>query len=161
MNAAQHGLPQRRVRLYMVAVLRGFSHRFRWPKRVPLKITAQDIIYASASDNARRLPPKGASLNAWRQRALVKLSHAALRHDGVRAHHRLVFTDIGCTYARAMKGTVDMMPTLTATRCAALEYWVSLRGGRISLEELMRFQGVEPEEVANWRLVVVALACCC
>eukprot|EP00959_Pyramimonas_sp_CCMP1952_P426793 8938826-Pyramimonas_sp.AAC.1 len=43
-----------------------------------------------------------------------------------------------------------MLPCMTATRAMAMDWWVSPRGGRITIQELFAFQGFRPESYKKW-----------
>ena len=157
MNGREHGLPQQRTRLYLMAILKDDDDAndervFKWPAPIPLKVSTSDIIVRRTTmDDPHRLPPVGESPTAKRQRQLVKNSYRKHFGDGVNPARKLIFTDIGCSLTHATLGEINILPCMTASRACQLDWWVSLRGGKIDLDELMAFQGVDPDAIAGWR----------
>eukprot|EP00959_Pyramimonas_sp_CCMP1952_P167145 3493288-Pyramimonas_sp.AAC.1 len=68
----QHGIPQHRARLFLIACHGEWKHPFKWPKPVPLKRKLDEIIGASPHDNPKNLPPKEEGKAAMRRRQNVK-----------------------------------------------------------------------------------------
>ena len=150
MRTHDHGIPQRRVRLWVVGC-RHWRYEFKWPAKVPLKKTASMIIKKKKSDDPCRLPSKlDRSISGRRRRWLVKRSYNALLAQGIDPRRALTFTDIGCSKNRGRAGVVELLPTMTATRAAQRDWWVSTRGGRIKLQELCEFQGLDGSKAKQW-----------
>ena len=145
LNTRQHGIAQRRRRLYMVGAL-AWRRPFTWPAPVPVKWTAQRIVVKSADDDGHRLPPKSTQKNMIRQRTLVKRAYKRLLKDGINPATCITFTDIGCSLKRATHASGEM-PCVTARRGQCLDYWISTCGRRITLHELGQFQGLTPDTI--------------
>lgn len=149
-NTQDHGVPQCRKRVWLVAIrLDSIKRVFKWPEAVPLKFTAEEALlpFNPVTDKVAHLPPKDGKHN--RARTLVKAAYQKLMTEGTDPKRQLVFTDIDCSVKFASL-TTGYLPCMTATRARTCGWWVSLRGRRVVLAELFRFQGLEEEDVAEW-----------
>ena len=152
LNTKEHGIPHDRRRLYMVASWQ-WERKFTWPKPVPLKYTCDDIIKTrTQTDNPGRLPPRSDTISGRRRRLVVKTSFRFLLKQRIDPKVRKVFTDIGCSTYRARPGSgLEVLPSMTATRAAGRDWWVSTRGSRITTAELFQFQGLEAKHWKMWK----------
>ena len=142
LSTAQHGVPHRRVRLYVVAI-RADSVRkeFSFPAPIPLKVRCKHIVARAPEDDPKRLPEN--------QRALGNVKHAyqAVRATGKSPRKFPVIVDTAAS-EKYRSHRVAALPCLTAQRgqtCGAA-YWASHVGRPLTLRELWQFQGVSGEE---------------
>ena len=145
----QHGVPQRRRRAYVVGICKdSVRHTFKWPERAKLKSSARHLLGPiPLGANPKALPSK----DKPRERNLVKLAYAKCLLKGIDPRKQLVVTDVDCSLSRHTHA-VNMMCTMTATRCARKGWWMSLLGGRCNLEHIFRFQGLEESvDIPTWR----------
>ena len=94
MNCMHFGVPQKRLRFFLVACHKGFGSSFKWPRRCKFTKTLPTIIKASKHDNPRTLP---SSRDGLRMRELVKLRYKLHVGRGINPLETMVITDIGCS----------------------------------------------------------------
>ena len=150
LNTRDHGVPQQRARIWLVAIRSdSITRPFEFPSSVPLKYSAEECLlpFTPSTDEQKRLPPKGGKTN--RSRELVKLAYTKNLALGIDPSTHLIFTDIDCSL-KFNNFTVGYLPCMTATRASSCGWWVSTRGRRITLSELFGFHGVDERDVP-WR----------
>ena len=97
-------------------------------------------------------PPRSDTISGRRRRLVVKTSFRFLLKQRTDPRVRKVFTDIGCSAHRARPGSgLEVLPSMTATRAAGRDWWVSTRGSRITTAELFQFQGLEAKHWKMWK----------
>ena len=92
------------------------------------------------SDKAGKLP---INKNAAR---MAKLAYRKLWAKGIDARQELVAVDVGCTEKYLTFG-VDICRTLSRTRAATGGFWLSTLGRKMSVTEIVRVNGMLPQEV--------------
>jgi DNA-cytosine methyltransferase len=148
LNTKQHGVPQNRERLYLVAIRAdSMKHDFKFPAPFPLADgAALKLLETLPSDDPTRLPPK----DVGECRYLVKKSYKIVMQNGIDPKRRFVAVDIDATEKFAGRG-VDVLPTLTATRATTFGWWISAAGRRITLTEMFRFHGIDETDMIEWK----------
>jgi site-specific DNA-cytosine methylase len=137
LNTRNHGVPQRRRRLYLVGIRAdSYKRTLQWPQAVPLKRTAKSLLVRGAADARLAIPER--SQRAARDH--VKHTYRQLLGRGVDPRRQVVVTDIGCTPRFRVYG-LNVFPCITQSRATQLGWWVSIVGRQVSLVELFRFQG--------------------
>ena len=127
-------VPQSRNRVYIVGVLKkAQTEPFKWPSPV------------TPPGLAELLDPVPATPLAQPQSSLatskLKAAYAQARSAGVNPLSQCIA--VNCD-ARTCSWKVDSTPCLTADRGASHGFWISDRGGRMTVAELCRLQGMEP-----------------
>ena len=159
MNCMHFGMPQKRPRFFLVACHKGFGSAFKWPRRCKLTKTLSAIVKASKHDNPRKLPPaRRKGKDGLRRRELVKLRYKLHVQKGINPLETMVITDIGCSKKFAAKTTIHttlgVFPCITASRGQGCDYWCSLRGRAVNVEELLELQGVDNDlqnRISSWQ----------
>lgn len=145
LDARQYNVPQKRRRVYVVAVREdSVAFDFKWPEKLTgitqPKFTRIMDPYNKASDKPGRLPTTD------RQKILVKKAFNQVFKAGVNPLRVPVIVDIDSSLKFATH-EINQSPTLTRTRGSQGGYWISTRGRRMSTAELLRLQGFVPDEV--------------
>jgi site-specific DNA-cytosine methylase len=140
LDAQDHGVPQERQRLIMVALLDP-KRPFSWPKPSG-KVSLDDILdpFNAATDTPLRMP-KGD-----RPKKLMSKACKGAVAAGVDPSKVPVAIDIDCSERYSTYG-INIAKTLTRTRGGSGGPWVSSRGRRSSVNEMLKMQGFDPLEV--------------
>lgn len=134
----EHGVPQHRPRVYVVAI-RNRVKDFHFPPTLPHCLHAKDIIDLSNKGGGTKLKSQTALHNiAWAKKE-VKLRGGDWGTD-------LVFVDIDASSQRKSY-RMDMPSCITRSRGGSGGPWVNLVGRRTTVDELLKFQGFHPREV--------------
>ncbi|CAK0862796.1 unnamed protein product [Prorocentrum cordatum] len=138
LHCEDHGVPHHRHRLFMVACRDGWAKPFTWPKPVGFKRTLAEILVASPSDDP-------------------KTKYRAHLKEKINPAKTIVITDIGRSLSRGNSSTnltiEGLFPCTTNRRANALDYWISVRGRRVTLPELFELSGIDcdlQEKLAAW-----------
>lgn len=152
-NTQDHGIPQHRQRLWLVAIATDkIARPFSWPASVGIKLTAESLLVPLLeTESPMHLPDKVTQLRA---RSLVKVAYKKLLKKGINPKVRTVFTDIGCSQKYATH-SVDRMQCVTASRASGAGWWVSSRGRALNLVELFHFQGVI-DDIPDWKALNIS-----
>ena len=147
LNALDYGVPQNRERIFIVAVLKEYGNAdfadFKWPEPMPrVKITSildpltEDERTAGSKLNNRKPPATQTVARANLKRGLDELKSCGVVDPSKVA----VVMDIDSSKLHMM---YDKSPCLTCSRARSGGYWVSSRGRRFTMAEMLRLQGVE------------------
>lgn len=138
LDSRDHCVPQVRKRCYCVAIRADCARRpFTWPDKQPIVDINSIWGPESASDVPGRLPTNDGSKDA-RNHAIKAYRYAySTGHDP-----RIVpvMVDIDATPRFGTYG-ISFARTLTRTRGGSGGPWVSSRGRRVSITEMMKLQG--------------------
>lgn len=141
LDTRSFGLPHCRERLYLVAIRKDSLKRaFEWPEgrdTVPLSSLLDP--FNSKTDKAGRLPVASA------QRALAIKAFNDAHSDGYNPKTYALAVDVDASPRYAVTG-YEEIKCLTRTRGASGGPWLSCRGRRTTLAELLRLQGFNAEE---------------
>jgi site-specific DNA-cytosine methylase len=140
---AKHlAVPQDRHRLIMVALLNPLASRpFAWPTPSTTQVSLNDILDPlAATDKPLRMPPRATS------KKLVDIACKAAVAAGVNPKTVPVAVDIDCSLRYGTYG-INIARTLTRRRGGSGGPWITSRGRRTSVNELVKIQGFDPLEV--------------
>ena len=135
MDSRNYGLPHARRRVFVVGIRKDCASRgcpaFEWPK--PMKTPSINVILDKATphDMPGRLP------KSKTQKDRVMEAYKKCYANGVDPRTTTVMVDVDCSKQFASYG-VDEMKTLTRNRGGSGGPWISTRGRRTNLGELMK-----------------------
>ena len=150
-NAQDYGTPQNRPRVYVVGILGSASagqSAFAWPKKRPRTSMKQFLSQvAAARKSATPLQATSATtrpLSKTNQRNLT----AGLRklQDLGAGPSTDAIIDIGHGRTGHVSLMIDRCPTVTRTRAAGQDYWLTSQQRRLSPDEIAALQGIWPKE---------------
>ena len=135
----EHGLPQTRVRFYLVAIkLTAKRRTFTWPTPLTHTVPVNKIIMGNKVTTLKGMLP-----DHQREKDHVLAALRSAASCGVELKTSRIIVDIGGT-SQFAHYTVDEFPTITATRAVSFAFWVADLGRRVTLDELMLLQGFDP-----------------
>ena len=142
LNTMDYGLPQSRPRFYLQAVRNDLLVKpLEFPPPLPWKIPFSVIVKSNVHAMSFRQYPKIA-----RERNIVKQQYAKIQAKG--EHMFVKPCAIDAKASEKFAGhAIDGCMCLTKTRCEQFGYWVSTKGGWMSLEEMEILQGFNDGEV--------------
>ena len=145
LNAMCYGVPQSRERVFFVSIRNDSKvHKFSWPAALRTRTIESALDPVLPSDRAGRLPKH------TRAQELCKTAYKrCLKDKGVNALETPVLVDVDCSSRYATFG-VNIARTLTKTRGGSGGPWVSTRGRRTTVSEMLRIQGFVPAQV-GWQ----------
>lgn len=139
-NTKDHGVPQNRKRIYFVGIQQSvYKGGFEFPEALPA-VSIENFLDpkpTSPKVDATTLPPKTAT-TANRN---VKLAIRRLIRAGKKPFSQPYIADIDSTTSR-MKFMLDLTPCITCARCGNRGHWITNRGRRLNIVEMMRLQGM-------------------
>lgn len=145
-SSADHGVPQTRERLFIVAI-RADSQRypFQWPSTsLPKPASAVLNPFDPKTDLPGRLPG-----NALGKR-LVQNAMTSVFKTGIDPLKVPVFIDCDCSEKFATYG-VDEARTITRARGGSGGPWVSSRGRKVTIDELFKLHGYDNPAAIPWQ----------
>jgi len=141
-NTAQHGVPQNRPRIYIVAIQRSALVRpYVRPKPIPCPSIEKFLDMLMDSDRPGALPPMAKTKTRQDSRVHVANAYKRARAAGTDPKRRCIIIDHRCSAKRRASFMEDRTPCLTATRGSMGGYWVSSRGRPMRWTEAARLQG--------------------
>eukprot|EP00927_Polykrikos_kofoidii_P051003 TRINITY_DN4481_c0_g1_i2.p1 TRINITY_DN4481_c0_g1~~TRINITY_DN4481_c0_g1_i2.p1 ORF type:complete len:462 (+),score=82.27 TRINITY_DN4481_c0_g1_i2:36-1388(+) len=148
MNTKEHGVAQNRCRVYIVGILKKCrSGKFTFPPKLPIPSIEAFLEPQRRKATKDDLPP-ASSGTAHRN---VKLHTAALEKRGCTPFKDAYIIDIDSSTHRSC-WNLDLTPCLTHRRSGG--HWISNRGRRFTVHEMMRLQGMVPK---NFKQVITDL----
>ena len=136
----EHGLPQRRRRLYIVGIrLDALKHKFVWPTPVGTVDLDSILDPADPTEDPLTLPTTATAA----KNVVAALEKVIKNGWDIRVPAAL---DQGSSHGSLMVGSV---PTLTASRCSQGGYWLLHRGRLTKSSELRRLQGLPARHYAT------------
>ena len=140
----QFQVPQRRVRTIMVAFRKDVyrsDRPFHWPDPVDPVVHLEDVLDPPiATDKPGRLPSNK------KAKVFVKRAYKKAHAQGINPLVTPILVDVDCSDKFQTAG-INIAPTLTKTRGSQGGPWVSSRGRRTSVSELIKIQGFQDKEV--------------
>jgi site-specific DNA-cytosine methylase len=140
LDSRKHGgVPQSRLRVYIVASL---QHRasppFIWPREIPM----HDLVQVLDNDRTTRRLPEGRHGAHCRKK--VQNGFRLIRSLGYNPRKVPVVCD-----CHGIKGTLtwNRIPCLTMTRAKAGGFWIYMRQRFLTVNEMFRLQGMDPETI--------------
>lgn len=148
MYTQQHGVPQNRMRTYLVAIRTdSLKSNFEFPEGYALPPgAATRLLKRRPGDDTKALPPP----HQRRARKHVKMAYRKMLERGINPRRNFLAVDVDGSDKFQSVGH-DAMPTITAQRGRACAWWLSLVGRRINLPELFKFQGLRSAELGDWQ----------
>lgn len=138
MNTAQNGVPQNRPRVYIIGVLKDVdTGKFEWPRDIGCCNMVSLVDSRNQVMVCTGLPNKEATTANKNVREFTK----ALIQKGI-APHRDNYIIACDADPRRSKCWFGLSPCLLSSKSKG--YWVTNRGRRMTSEEQMRSQGMEP-----------------
>jgi len=137
MDTKQHGLPQSRPRFYIVGIRKDVDRgTFEFPK--PIKMPSIEALLEPKSkrDDLDALP-RATSTTAVRNVKNLEQKYG----DDIYKVPFIADIDSSVRRSQAMRGC---SPCITRSRASG--HWVTTRGRRLTNEEMMRLQGMNPTE---------------
>ena len=142
LRAVDFQIPQERERLFIVLIRKDcIRHKFKWPTAVMPRVTLCDVLDpVTAHDSPGRLP------RTTRANEVVKDVLRKAHKDGVDGTTIPIAIDIDASNKFRTHG-VDIVKTIPRTRGGQGGPWISNRGRRTTVNELLKCQGFKPDEV--------------
>lgn len=138
MNTKEHGVPQNRCRVYIAGVMKKCRQgKFTFPGQLPCPSIESFLEPRKRKPTKDDLPP-ASSGTAHRN---VKLHTASLEKRGCTPFKDAYVIDIDSSTHRSC-WNLDLSPCLTLRRSGG--HWVTNRGRRFTVHEMMRLQGMVP-----------------
>jgi len=138
LDTKQHGVPHYRKRWYCVGILKEFdTGAFTFPEPIACPSIENFLERRNSALAATGLPPASAST----ARANVIRFLKTLRRKGIDGAKSAWIADVDSTAERS-KMMDSVSPCITCSRGAG--HWVTNRGRRLTKEEQMRLQGMNP-----------------
>ena len=142
LDAYDYYLPQRRPRLYLVAIQGTKMHDFVWPEPVlDNRIPIAKLLEPKRKKNVKAAPYHSKTNQDNLTASLQEIQAAHHRPD---KENIIIDLDGSESYRQWQ---VEKSPCLTATRGRQGGYYVTTRKRRFSLNEMFRLQGIIPEDV--------------
>lgn len=137
LDTKQHGVPQQRPRIYLVGIRKDCKqHAFHFPQPLPEVSIEKFLDPPVKRTTLEDLPPKGNS-NFYANVKRIVRRYAKEGKDPLRRTYCIdaESTPQFCTVAE------DRVMCMTKSRASG--HWVSSRGRRMNLNEMLRLQGME------------------
>ena len=142
LNSADFGVAQARARLFVVSIRRdSVKHKFSWPQKRKAVALSSVLDPRRPQDKPGRLP----SSARGKDRCKAAFSKA-MKDFGADPMKIPIAVDVDCSRKFSTFG-VNRAKTITKTRGTTGGPWISTRGRRTTTAELMRLQGLRPEDI--------------
>jgi len=115
----------------------------------PVEAHSGELLDLNPSDDPHCLPPKGVQSARRGDAAWSRHRTSILSKTRCPRHTR-------CPFSHGGPGTLDMMPCITNARGAECGWQVSLRGGPITITELLRYQGISGNLIADVNKICIS-----
>ena len=151
LNSADFQVSQARKRFFLVAIRKdSYFRKFVWPRNTGHRKLAEDLDPMTAEDKPCRLP------SGQRARSLAASACQRAWQQGVDPRKTPVAVDVDCSPKFASVG-INVMKTLTRSRGATGGFWISNRGRKMTIRELMRVTGIDPaKELRSYKTAGVS-----
>ena len=148
LDAQDYQVAQMRKIVFIVAIRRDSRRqRFEWPKPLGKRSLSAVLDPPVRTDKPGRLP------KSERPKKLARMAMSKIWAQGVDPCKVPCDIDVGCS-ERYLTWKVGVAPTLCRARGGSGGFWLSSRGRKTTLRELMRITSINPEELQGWE------ACC-
>ena len=138
-NTRYYGLPQSRPRIWLVGILQNrLAHRFMLTRPVEGCIGIGDIVQPLPQASWKRLPPK----TRKRERAHVRKAYEKFARKGIDIRNVPIVIDIAGSYPERHTSAKNYSPCLTRAHASSHSYWVSTKGGTMTVYEMALLQGI-------------------
>ena len=144
LNTMDHGLPQSRRRLYLVALQAPIRRMVEWPQPLKHRISACRLFpRRHAGGDAAAAAPE---VTCARGQALIAKSLEEARAKGYNPETTPIFVDVAAGKSFE-QWTAHICPCLTRSRGQSGGFWVSTLGRKMTVPELFKLQGIRPADV--------------
>ena len=142
LDTRRHGVPQSRPRVYIVAFLRSLllAEAFEFPRSLPHCLKVSKVM--TRRNTVVNVRQHGSPC------ALRNINKAKAECPDFDSDHVFVDIDAGEKFAHWVRGH---LPCLTASRGASSGFYLSTYSRRLTMHEMMRFQGMNPKVLAGWQ----------
>ncbi len=140
LNARNHGLPQNRERIIIIAAAKErVTEPFRWPFPLPPVLLEDFLEPLPSREQCKELNNALPPANEVRARQHVLGALRILKKNGLAPATTPMVIDVGGSRACMM---YNCSPCLTKSRAAAGGHWLTTRGRRQTLQEMQWLMGV-------------------
>ena len=138
-----HGVPQNRERLYLLAYRPALGRQFKWPKKLPHCIPVRKLL--------KRKDRKTISAPVRTEAHKTRIEDAieSAKSYGYQPTKQHIFVDIDCS-AKFANWRAEECMTLTRARAMAGGYYVTSLKRRTDTEEMMHLQGISSHSLGDW-----------
>ena len=139
LDSHNFALPQRRCRLFIVAVRRDAqvaAYPYQFPQAAFNTTRLSQCIKVLPPDKWQPHPPAGTQGFSNMMKELV-----GMETQDFNAWEKAVCIDVGCSLARS-RSSIEEIGTLTATGCSRHDYWVTTKGGALDIHDMECCQGM-------------------
>ena len=143
LNTAEHGIPQHRERLYIVAVRRDMvlkNKEFEWPEPLQHCMSLKKLLSIDNRPIQFGIPPANMEGGRAKPMAIQACMDVVKKNKDFNINENILVVDVGCTEKRASY-MVDMFPTVTASRASSGGWWSVNHGGKVALKHMFLLQG--------------------
>ena len=142
LNTSAYGVPHRRERFYLVAVLASCqAYPFQFPAQLQCSPRMQDFVAPAATWNP--MPQDGGAATK------VMTEYEKWAAKGTNPFTTPVCVDTACSknWVTSSAGTVV---TLTKSHCQSFSHWLSTKGAHLTVDDYMRLQGMQADSI-DWQ----------
>jgi site-specific DNA-cytosine methylase len=140
LDTQEHGVPQSRPRVYIVGVLKTALPKdfqsFPWPEKLPLISIEPLLEEAERKPTMNTLPPSYPTTPYKGVKEVMDALHKAKQNPLCRSF--LIDIDASPKFRSYMEDRVMCM-----TKSRPSGFWISSRGRRMTVDEMLRLQGME------------------
>lgn len=139
LDTKHHGVPHSRRRIYIVGIREDADKgTFQFPSKIPMPSIEEFLDPRDAKLAKAGMPPVSQG-TAFKN---VRTALAKLKADGKDPHKEAWIVDIDSSAPRS-KSVFNCAPCITCSRRSG--HWVTNRGRRLNLAEMLRLQGMRPD----------------
>ena len=151
LNSKNFKLSQKRRRFFIVAIRQdSCKTKLKWPKGTGKRTLAEDLDPPCSADKPCRLP------TGKRAKELAAAACADVwKKKKVDPRKVPVSVDVDCSRKFA-NYAINELQTLTRSRGGSRGFWISSRGRKMTISELLKVSGFEPNEVEGYKEAGVA-----
>ena len=140
MNTKDHGVPQSRNRVYIIGIRQDVDQgTFTWPEKLPLPSIEEFLDSRDPDLAATGLPPP----RQGTVRKNVEKKIQMHKDQGEDPYTKCFVVDCGSSDYRC-QSVEGVSPCMTCSRADG--HWVTNRGRRLTKEEMLRLQGMNPRK---------------
>ena len=141
LDTQDHGLPQHRERIYIVAVLSTVvkGKVMRWPEPLGAVVPLRTLLHGDGPVSPKIPEQPGRPLRLV-CKAIKEIMKTTPDLD---LQQQSLVVDIGSSDNRGVY-MINRWPTITATRASGFSYWCVDLGRRVQLDDLLKLQGISP-----------------
>ena len=143
LDTADHGIPHRRPRLYLVAIHRscGGISQLEWPEALPHVLPISQVLERT-NHRVENVSPATSPSIMQRLKAMVQ----AIEVVGIDPSKVTCFIDVDASATRA-SWSDEECPCLTRSRARTGGFYLTTHKRRMCTEEMSRLQGMSPSDL--------------